>query len=204
MQSIEKLVISRIYGKKRGWAFGQKDFATLGSRSAIDLALHRLAKKKTIRRVIRGIYDYPRYSNLLKQRMNPDIDQVARALARKFGWEIQPSGAVALNILALSTQVPAKYVYHSSGPNRTYSVGKTKISFRNMPTKESRFKHYESAILVQALKSLGMEGVDLHTISSIRKWLKPHLRPKILQDTRTVTSWIYDNIRKICLADPDE
>jgi len=29
--------------------------------------------------------------------LSPDIDQVARAIARKFGWRIQPSGATAAN-----------------------------------------------------------------------------------------------------------
>lgn len=64
-KSIEQKVVSRIYGNGRGWAFSQVDFADLGSRSAIDLALHRRGKEGLIRRVIRGIYDYPRYSKIL-------------------------------------------------------------------------------------------------------------------------------------------
>lgn len=62
-QSIESRVISTIYGHGRGWAFSQKDFAHLGSRETIDVVLHRLLEKSTIRRVIRGIYDYPKYSD---------------------------------------------------------------------------------------------------------------------------------------------
>ncbi len=54
-----------------------------------------------------GVDDYPRFSKFLDQSLSPDIDQVARALARKFRWRIQPSGATALNFLGLSTQVPA-------------------------------------------------------------------------------------------------
>jgi len=68
-QTIENKALSRIYGSGRGWSFSPKDFADLGSRAAIDLALHRLNNKSTIRRVIRGIYDYPRYSELLLQEM---------------------------------------------------------------------------------------------------------------------------------------
>ncbi len=64
-----------------GWSFSQKDFAGLGSRKAVDMALLRLTNKTTIRRVIRGIYDYPRYSELLDKEMGPDIHQVARAFA---------------------------------------------------------------------------------------------------------------------------
>ncbi len=77
--STEKQALARIYGNGRGWAFSQKDFADLGSRKAIDMALMRLTDRGTIRRVIRGIYDYPRHSDLLKKQMGPDLHQVARA-----------------------------------------------------------------------------------------------------------------------------
>jgi len=69
------------------------------------MALSGLAKKGVIRRVIRGIYDYPRYSELLKQEMAPDIHKVAQALARKFGWRIQPGSAAAANIVGQSTRL---------------------------------------------------------------------------------------------------
>ena len=68
-QSTADTVVARIYGKPRGWSFSQNDFADLRSREAIDMALYRLHKKSTIRRVIRGLYDYPRYSKLLEREM---------------------------------------------------------------------------------------------------------------------------------------
>src|SRR5215472_12543125 len=64
-----------------------------------------------IRRIIRGIYDYTRHSRALGGPTSPNIDQIAHALARKFGWRIQPDGAAAQNLLGLSTQVPARAVY---------------------------------------------------------------------------------------------
>lgn len=197
-QSVEKNVTAKIYGKGRGWAFSQKDFSRLGSRGAVDVALHRLLEKGTIRRVLRGVYDYPRYSELLQQQMSPNIDQVARALARKFGWRIQPSGPAALNSLGLSTQVPGKFVYLSDGPNRTYETGKTKIQFKNTALKESGFKYHESALIVQALKSLGQDRITNDIIAKIRKWLPAMRRDQVLKDTQTVTGWVYAAIRRIC------
>jgi hypothetical protein len=199
MQSIKYKILSKIYGKGRGWAFSQNDFALLGSRSVIDISLYRLVKKRTIRRVIRGIYDYPPYSKKLKQQLSPDIDKVAQAIARKFGWSIQPSGPAALNIIGLSTQVPGKYLYLSDGPNRTYTIGKTGLVFRKAPSKETGFKRHESAIIVQALKSLGKEGISSKVVDTIRGWLDPKLRAKLLKDTATVTGWVYEAIREICL-----
>ena len=205
MQSIENKVLSRIYGKGRGWAFFQKDFSDIGSRSSLDIALYRLVDKGTIRRAMRGLYDYPRFSDLLNEPLSPDPDQVARALARKFGWRIQPSGPAALNIVGLSTQVPGRITYLSDGPDKSYKLGKMTLAFETTALKESGFKLPESALLVQSLKSLGQNRVtDDGVISKIRKWLKPELRPKVLKDTRSASDWVYQAIRKICREGNDE
>ena len=120
--------------------FSPRDFLDLGERATIDSALHRLAEKGQVRRVIRGLYDYPRFSELLKQQLSPETDHVARALARKFRWRIQPSGATALNLLGLSTQVPSRTVYLSDGPDRNYKMGSTSLVFEHTALKEAGFK----------------------------------------------------------------
>jgi Family of unknown function (DUF6088) len=99
-KTIEEKILSLVYGNGRGWAFSQGDLADPGTRTAIDSSLHCLEKEEQIRRVIRGIYDYPRYSEVLKKTVVPDIDQVAQALARKFAWRIQPDGATAQSLPA--------------------------------------------------------------------------------------------------------
>ena len=123
MQTIENKIVSRIYGRGRGWVFGANDFSAEFERSTVDWVFYNLVASGTIRRVYRGIYDYPKYSELLEQELSPDFDQVAQAFARKFNWRIQPSGDAALNLLGLSTQVPGRLVYLSDGPNRQYHVG---------------------------------------------------------------------------------
>jgi hypothetical protein len=128
LQSTEHQLLRRIRGKGMGWVFSQHDFTGLTRRSAIDLALHRLVRKGEIRRVVRGLYDYPRFSALLNQELSPNIDQTAQALARKFGWRIQPGGPTAQNLLGLSTQVPARIVYLSDGPDRSYRIPKATSS----------------------------------------------------------------------------
>lgn len=196
-QAIEDKLVSRIYGNGRGWAFSQIDFADLGSRSAVDLALHRREREGLIRRVIRGIYDYPRHSKALRGPVSPDIDNVAHALARKFGWRIQPDGATAQNLLGLSTQVPARVVYLSDGPNRSYTVGKTFLTFEHTALKEAGFSLPESRLIVQALKAHGENRITPKIIASIRKRFDPALRKRILLDTKTATGWVYARIQEI-------
>ena len=200
-QSVEQKIVNYIYGKGRGWAFSPKDFSQFGSRGAIDISLHRLLKKGTIRKVMRGIYDYPAFSAFLNEELSPDIDQVAEANARKFGWQIQPSGPAALNLMGISMQVPGRFVYLSSGPDRSYEIGNIKLQFQHSVLKESGFRLKESAILVQGLRSLSKENITAGVIRDIRKWLDSSLRAKILKDTKTATDWIYQAIRSICEGD---
>jgi len=198
MQAIENKIISRIYGRGRGWAFTKIDFVAEFGESNIHKALSSLEKADKIRRVCRGVYDYPAYSELLGQTLSPDLDQVAHALARKFNWHILPSGDAALNLLGLSTQVPGKWVYLSDGSNREYEIGRHTLQFRKTALKDTRFKYRMSGLLVQALKALGKEHVDKKLITTLSNQLDSKDCERILKDTRTVTGWIHKIIKQVC------
>jgi hypothetical protein len=198
VKTVEDKLLSRIYGTGRGWAFSQADFSDLGTRAAVDKALQRLAAQGTVRRTVRGIYDYPKHSERLGRDLSPDLDQVARALARKFGWRIQATGPAALNLLGLSTQVPGRIAYLSDGPDRIYRVGGQELAFEHTVLKEAGFKYRESALLVQALKALGPDRISADMARKLRAFLDVGLRAKVLRDTRTASGWIRDTILRIC------
>jgi hypothetical protein len=101
-QTSENRILSRIRGTGSGWAFSPRDFLDISERATIDSALHRLAQKGQVRRVIRGVYDYPRFSELLEQELSPDIDQVARtgaqvSLADSTEWGNSTESAWTIN-----------------------------------------------------------------------------------------------------------
>jgi len=187
-----------ISGHGRGWAFSANDLLKKFSRQQADNVLSDLVKEGKIRRVCRGMYDYPKYSEFLKQDLSPDIDQVARAFARKFNWRIEILGDAALNMLGLSTQVVAKYVYLSDGPSRTYDILGTTLEFKKSSLKNIGFKYKESSLIVQALKALGKERITEDVIEIIRKRIEPKMYSKILKDTQSSTVWIYEAIKQIC------
>jgi hypothetical protein len=200
MQTIQVKIVNRIYGHGRGWAFSKVDFAGLGSDGSIRIGLMRLAEEGTIRRVCRGIYDYPGYSELLKRNLSPDFDQVAWAIARKSGWTIRPSGAAALNLLGLSTQVPAKILYLSDGPTKTVKAGPWSIHFKNTALKEMKLKP-KTSLMVQAIRSLGRGQFDDMMIVGFRNAFTEAERQQVLRDAPVVADWIYELIRKICEGD---
>ena len=73
MQPIENKILSRIYGRGRGWAFTKVDFVAEFGEGNIHKALSSLARAGKIRRVSRGVYDYPSHSELLGQTLSPDM-----------------------------------------------------------------------------------------------------------------------------------
>jgi len=188
-----------IAGHGRGWAFSSSDLIHKFTRQEIDNTLSDLVKKEKIRRVARGIYDYPKYSELLKQNLSPDIEQVAYAYARKFNWQIEVSGDTALNILGVSTQVVGNYIYLSNGPSKKYKISDNiTIEFKKSALKNIGFKYKESSLIVQALKTLGKENITSEVILKIQKQVDKKMYNKILKDTKTSTDWIYETIKEIC------
>lgn len=197
VQSIDDKVISRIYGHKRGWVLSKNDFLDIAGDAAIRKALSRLEAKGTIRRVLRGVYDYPRMSALLKEPMGPDLDELASALARKSGWRIQPSENTALNLLGISTQVPVQSVYLSDGPGKSYAIGNRQLVFKKRSLKESGFKLPESELVVQAMKALSKERISARVCQKLAEKWTPAFWQKILRDTKTAPAWVCDVIRNI-------
>jgi|GEM_PF-272205 len=206
MNSLENQILSKIYGKGRGWVFSRKDFTLLGSAESVDKCLSRLAAKGTIRRLTRGLYDYPRYSRWLGQTLGPDMDQAAHALARKFGWQIQVTGNAALNILGLSTQVPTQYLYLSDGPSKSYDLLGAELGFKKARYTHLGVKRADSALLVQAIHALGQAGITPEHIQAMARYLAPEgalsskTRSAIAKDTQYVTSWVQASIVQVLNA----
>ncbi len=197
MKSIKDKTFSSIQRRGRGFAFSGKDFLRVGNRASVDKALSVLAQEGSIRRVSRGIYDYPRFNKLLGGELSPSYDQVVQAIARKNGFQIEASGAWAANLLGLSTQVPAKIVYLTDGLPRTIEVGKQQIEFRHVEPKALVRGRKTSGLVVQALRHLGKERVDSEVIEKIRTRLRGQDRKALLKDTRYTIDWVYEHVKEI-------
>ena len=95
----------RIGAAAGGIVFVSSDFADIADTETIRRNLNRLAQAGTLRRILKGVYEKPEYSQMLKEYVAADPDAVAKALARSYHWTIAPCGNTALNLLGLSTQV---------------------------------------------------------------------------------------------------
>ncbi|MBI9108454.1 MAG: hypothetical protein JEZ04_17030 [Spirochaetales bacterium] len=197
-ESTTDKVISRIYGHGRGWVFVSSDFSDIANPATAWSVLSRIVDKGNIRRIMRGVYDYPAESKLLNELSPPDPDKIAQAIARSHGWTILPDGNTALNLLGLSTQVPSTWEYLSDGPYRSYEWFGNTMKFKHRTNKETTILSPKTALIVQALKALGEKNVDDNVIMTVSKHLDEKERKRILKEAMYVTDWVYDVIKKAC------
>lgn len=197
MQTVRNRVLGRIKRLGRGSTFSAKDLSEVAARGTIDVTLSRLVSEAVIRRIGRSLYDYPRENKLLGELEAPSIDQAVQTIARKHRWTIAPHGAMAANLLFLSTQVPARVVYLSDGPTRQVVVGKLTIKFQHVSPKDIHAADYLSRTIIQALKHLGKPHVSQKTIDHLRRILPRKERAALVRDTRYGTDWVHEVARKI-------
>ena len=204
MQTVKRQILARLRRSGPGRAFVAKDFLDIASRGSIDMALSGLVRENAIRRVRRGLYDLPKTNPDLGGALSPDIDQTARALARRYRWTIVPEGAWAANLLGLSTQVPAKVVYLTDGPNQKVPIGRRTIHFKHARPHVLGKEQGTSALVIQALRYIGIKRMDDALILRLRALLSETDKRRLLKATRFGVDWIYEAALKIAGESPLE
>jgi hypothetical protein len=198
-QSIDSKVLSRIHGRGRGSVHVPTDFLDLGSREAVDLALHRLVKKGTIRRLAWGIYDYPKQHPKLGK-LSPSAETVAQALAGRDRARLQPAGAYAANILGLTEQVPAKAVFLTDSLSRTAKIGTLTIQLRQTTPRNMAAAGRLSGLLIQAFRELGKEHITPERIQHLKRTLPTQKRRELLKDIKLAPAWMHPLFRTLAEA----
>lgn len=197
-EKYQMFIDERIREMQPGSVFVTSDFADIAPFAAISMYLSRLEASGNIRRILRGIYDKPRFSKLLNEPVAADPSKVAYAIARKNRWSIIPAGDTALNILRLSAQVPAVWQYVSDGPYKEYSYDNVHISFRRTSNKEATGYSYITGLVIQGLRALGREHVNDAVIRSLRDRLSVEEKNVLMNEAQGTTAWIFSCIKEIC------
>ena len=188
----------RITSYPFGTAFSAADFLDIADANSVSQALFRIEKEGRIRRVINGVYDKPTFSELIQEYGVPRVDKVAEALARRFNWNIAPSGDTALNILHISTQVPNTWEYVSDGPYRSYMIGKVPLKFKHVMPREINGYAPITVMVIQGIRALGKGNMTQKQAVRFSSVLTAEDKQILLKEAKTATGWIYKEIRKIC------
>lgn len=198
--SIDRAVLDRIRQAHRGKVFSAADLLDLGSRAAVDQALSRNARQGRIRRVARGLYDLPDDRAAFGQ-PSADTDAVAKAVARRDGARLVPSGGHAANMLGLSTQVPLRPVYLTDAPSRRVRLARQTVLLKHRSSRALRAKHPVSSLVIEALRWIGRDAVDDRTVATLRRNLSARDRARLLDDVRHAPAWIADIFRGLARGD---
>lgn len=190
--SVPDRVMKRVRASGRGSVFTPSDFLTVAARPSVDQALSRLVKGGQLRRLARGLYDFPKLHPKFGA-LSPAPDDVAHALARETGSQVQIAGARAANALGLSTQVPAQSTYLTDGPSRRVVLGKRVVHLRHASPKHLVAPGSPAGTVVQALRHVGavraadvaqvaarrLSAIDKKTLASTAlqapAWMRPTL-----------------------------
>ena len=190
---------NRIDNADSGSIFLASDFADIADNKTVHMSLTRLTEQEKLQKILRGVYMKPRYSSLLDEYIPPRPNDIARAIARNFGWKICPSDLAALNLTGLSTQVPATWEYISNGPYKTYIFDNCKIVFRHTDRNTDLTNvSSKTALIIRALKALGKENINESTYQLLSGKLTSEEKEKLLEESQHCTSWIYKAIKQIC------
>lgn len=177
METLTKQVLEHAAGMPEGTPLVAKELLHLGSRAAVDQVLSRLVRRGSLLRAGRGIYVLPVESRFGTRA--PSAVKMVEGLANQRGETIVSHGAAA-NALGLTTQVPMRAVYLTSGPSRRLKLGAQMVEFRHAPVWQLIFPGRAAGEVVRALAWLGPENAG----EAIRK-----LRTKLpLSDLKEVAS----------------
>jgi hypothetical protein len=157
----------------------------LGSRAAIDQTLSRLVRRGALLRAGRGLYVRPVQTRFGVRPPAPTA--VLAQLAAETGEVIVSTGAAAANALGLTTQVPMREMYFTSGPTRRLQLGAQIVELRHAPRWQLSGRQAGEA--VRALHWLG----PTHGASGIAQLARTLPKPDVkeLLDLRSrLPTWL--------------
>jgi hypothetical protein len=196
--SIINAIRKRINAKHRGWVFTPQEFSNLGSRAAVDQALSRLKRNGKIRRLARGVYEFPRVHERIGI-LSPSAEAIAKAIAARTHSRLLVSEAKAANLLGLSTQVPAQNVFLTDGPSRTFQIGKQTIVLKHAASSKMIGAGSEAGVVIQAVRSFGPEGAAEIPVESLSKKLPASVKSELRRLASSAPAWSHPILNRIAV-----
>ena len=194
-ESIENKILDKSKKCGRGSVFFVGDFVSYGNRNAVNKALERLTEKGQMLRVARGIYCYPKIEKVYGLgTVPPSLEDIAKAMAKRDGARIVPTGLYAQYQLGLTQQVPMNVVFLTDGASRTINLGEGKnIKFKHASPRYFAIRSQLALLLTMALKDGETENLSEEQIAVIKTKLNenPHLQ---VADLKLMTSKVREFI----------
>jgi hypothetical protein len=171
---------------QEGTPINAKGLLHLGRRAAIDQALSRLAREGRLIRAARGVYVRPVEGRFGARPPSPA--KVVEAFAALKGEIIASSGAAAANALGLTTQVPVRQVYLTSGPSRQLRIGPQIVELQHAPRWQLALAERPAGAALRALAWLGPKQ-SAKAVRALKQRLPESERRAIAMTSARLPTW---------------
>ena len=187
MSQLAQAVLSAAQSLPEGGLLSPKEFLHLGSRAAIDQTLTRLTKEGQLLRVGRGAYALPVQGRFGAR--PPSTESVVEAIEATSGEVVVASGAAEANALGLTTQVPTREVYLTSGPSRRLHLGSREIELKHGTRWQMFMGKRPAGKAIRALLWLGPEQASL-ALQTLRSKLEVQEWEAMRSARSVLPSWM--------------
>ncbi len=181
-------ILRRIRAKHRGSVFTPRQFAHLGTRAAVDQALSRLQRSGRIRRLTRGVYEFPKIHPRIGV-LSPSPEGVAKAMAERTGAESRSLEQRLRICLAFRHRCRCRMILGDGGPSRTIRIGNQTVSLKHVAPSKMIGAGTEAGIVIQAVRSLGEKGVHEIPVHTLAKRLPGPVKRAVKRLTPTAPAW---------------
>lgn len=188
MKSIEAITRA-IKHIPKGKPFTVTELLSHGSYENIRQVLSRLAKNGEITRVARGIYVRPIAAPFVGTIL-PETEEVIATLSKNTGEAIAVSGAEAANRLALSTQVPIKKVFLTTGTTRHIKVGSQEVLLKHVSPSKIIAPGSKVGLAITALWYLGKSNVNETILRKLQQQLTPRELTAFYKEIHHMPRWM--------------
>lgn len=191
-ENIGKKIVNNIKKCGRGTIFFPSSFISYGDIKAVFKSLERLTNDAVIIRLANGIYLYPKIDKKLGLGvLYPSIEDIAIQIAKRDRARIAPTGAYALNLLGLSTQVPMNVVFLTDGSPRKIRLGDDKtITFKHTVPKNLAFVNKTAQLATFALKEIGQSSINEEHLKTLKHVFFAINEKSIEADYKLMPAWI--------------
>ena len=191
MVSLRQSIMEHANDLPEGTLLYPNAFLHLGGRAAVDQALSRLARSGWLNRVCQGVYVRPVVTRFGPR--PPDVEKVIASLAALWGETIVPCGGAAANALGLTTQVPVRSVYLTSGPNRKLKLGELTVDLRHAPRWQLVAPHRSAGDAIRALAWLGPQEVE-ESLEALGRKLSAEELEELAASRAMMPAWVAEPV----------
>jgi len=151
----------------KGRPFTVGRFFGFASRTNVYQVVSRWERQGELKRVSRGVYIRPK-TNPYVGTVMPSVEEVVKVLASAAGATVQVHGAEAARRLGLTTQVPTRPMFYTSGASRRFKIGGMSVELRHVGRRRLTLAERTAGLAISALLHLGEKRVSGVVVAKIK------------------------------------